>query len=458
MEERWFKIKRIMLGIKGLDELFKGIYKGSIILLAGNPGTGKTTMAAKFIYEGAKMGEKGIYVSFVETKEDFYRNMKDLGMDFSSLEKEGGFTFMEGITVSSVEALSEFLEEVIREIGEFKADRIAIDSISAVLQMGSQEISKVREMMHNFFYRGAKVRGVTTILIEELPYGEVSVGYGIEEFIVDGVIILKARIVKGKIYRYMEIRKMRGNEVKYGEIPFIIIPGDAVGIIKPEGISEIPSGVYPEKSIKARIEDKEISIPIGSQNLLIFHPMIDPLPVFTWLGLRNFSQYGYKIFCESFTHNKRTVEDRIKLCLDRGGVGSGPEIKIFQINPTAYTLDEIYYLTDLEERKIKPDIAVVNGIEILQELSDPKEYLNIQYNKLLRRMNRKITGFYLIKHPLNKIEKIPLINFYDNVFIFKPYLKGGVRYIGVSPYRIILNIRQRYEVFIKADTLERCEL
>ncbi|MCE4623386.1 MAG: KaiC domain-containing protein, partial [Caldisphaeraceae archaeon] len=42
-----------MLGIKGLDELFKGIYKGSIILLAGNPGTGKTTMAAKFIYEGA---------------------------------------------------------------------------------------------------------------------------------------------------------------------------------------------------------------------------------------------------------------------------------------------------------------------------------------------------------------------------------------------------------------------
>lgn len=57
--------KRESSGIDGLDEiLYGGFYRGSIILVAGHPGAGKTTFAANFIYSGAtKFNEPGVYVS-----------------------------------------------------------------------------------------------------------------------------------------------------------------------------------------------------------------------------------------------------------------------------------------------------------------------------------------------------------------------------------------------------------
>ncbi|MEB3860231.1 MAG: KaiC domain-containing protein, partial [Desulfurococcales archaeon] len=59
------EIERVRSGIEGLDELLGGgIPRGSIILVAGHPGSGKTVFSAKFLYEGAtRWGEPGLYVS-----------------------------------------------------------------------------------------------------------------------------------------------------------------------------------------------------------------------------------------------------------------------------------------------------------------------------------------------------------------------------------------------------------
>ncbi|MEM4983217.1 MAG: ATPase domain-containing protein, partial [Candidatus Bathyarchaeia archaeon] len=83
-------IKRVPTGISGLDEVLGGGFpRGSLIILAGNPGTGKTIFSAIFLYNGiVNYGERGVYVSFAENREAFLSNMLSLGLDFERLEEE----------------------------------------------------------------------------------------------------------------------------------------------------------------------------------------------------------------------------------------------------------------------------------------------------------------------------------------------------------------------------------
>jgi len=92
---------RTPTGIYGLDPIIGGGFpKGSLILVAGNPGTGKTIFSAQFLYYGAtEFGEKGIYVSFAESRNTFFSHMLDFGFDFEKLEREGKFKFLDMVTV-----------------------------------------------------------------------------------------------------------------------------------------------------------------------------------------------------------------------------------------------------------------------------------------------------------------------------------------------------------------------
>ncbi|MDI6807071.1 MAG: ATPase domain-containing protein, partial [Candidatus Aenigmarchaeota archaeon] len=55
-------VERTSTGIPGLDKLIEGGYpKGSVVLVSGGPGTGKTLLGLQFIYQGAKANEPGVY-------------------------------------------------------------------------------------------------------------------------------------------------------------------------------------------------------------------------------------------------------------------------------------------------------------------------------------------------------------------------------------------------------------
>jgi circadian clock protein KaiC len=58
-------------GISGLDDILAGGFsRGHVFLVEGAPGTGKTTVALQFLLEGARSGEKGLYVTLSETERD----------------------------------------------------------------------------------------------------------------------------------------------------------------------------------------------------------------------------------------------------------------------------------------------------------------------------------------------------------------------------------------------------
>ncbi len=214
----------IASGIGGLDELIPGLPKGGLILVAGNPGTGKTIFSAGFIYHGIlEHGERGVYASIAEDKRAFYENMRSIGYDFEELEKRGDFRFLSLVTLLE-EGASSLISEILNVVESIGARRLVIDPFSAIAQ-SFKDPREVRVFLHVFLSRVVRRLNCTTILIEEIPFGKKTIGHGFEEFIADAVIILRNLRYEDKLIRELRIAKLRGAEVRNPDICFTLHEG-----------------------------------------------------------------------------------------------------------------------------------------------------------------------------------------------------------------------------------------
>jgi KaiC/GvpD/RAD55 family RecA-like ATPase len=218
--EQTAAIERVSTGSFELDSILSGgLPRGSLILISGNPGTGKTTLTSGFLYAGAKDGsENGIYVSFCEGKKSFYENQMTLGLDFARLEKEGHFRFMEMFTTTK-EGMGAITGDILRGIKEFGAKRLVVDSYTVMTQaLGG--VYEGRQVLHTILGKIVRTMGCTTLVIGEQPTGETRIGDGAEEFVADGVLNLKLSIP-----RELEIRKMRGTRLTTRNVIYTIDHG-----------------------------------------------------------------------------------------------------------------------------------------------------------------------------------------------------------------------------------------
>jgi len=188
-----------------------GFPRDSLILLAGHPGSGKTAMAGQFLYSGAALGqEKGVYVSFAEGRKPLLDFMSSLGIDIATQEKLRKIRIMDMVTVKE-EGLPTLLQEVLDAVHSLKAQRLVIDSFSAMAQAFSREI-EARIMLHTILSKIVRGMDCTTLLTCEIPWGSKRLGMGIEEFIADGIILVSSLVENLAIKRRLLIIKMRGTD------------------------------------------------------------------------------------------------------------------------------------------------------------------------------------------------------------------------------------------------------
>lgn len=147
--------------------------------MAEHPGIDKTTFVVNFLYYGVRNNEPGIYVSFAECKEEFYRHMKLIGMEFEGYEKQGVFKFIDAITFANKRSIDELIKTIAKTIYTIKAKRVVIDSITALYSALFKEV--MRAFMHSTLFTLFKPLGIVTYLVVELPLGTEVIGYGHEE-------------------------------------------------------------------------------------------------------------------------------------------------------------------------------------------------------------------------------------------------------------------------------------
>jgi circadian clock protein KaiC len=83
--------QRFSTGIPRLDEMLsgQGVFRGSSVLVSGAPGTGKSSIAAKFIETACQRGERALYFAYEESKAQIVRNMRSIDIDLEPWIEKG---------------------------------------------------------------------------------------------------------------------------------------------------------------------------------------------------------------------------------------------------------------------------------------------------------------------------------------------------------------------------------
>jgi circadian clock protein KaiC len=212
-------ITRKKTGILGFDPLVQGGFKeGSINLVAGGPGSGKTIFAIQFLMEGLVNGEPGIYVTFEERKDKLYEDMLSFGWDLEKYEKKGKFAFLEYTPEQVKNVLIEGGGTIDTLVSEMKVKRIVIDSITSFTLLYKDELTQKESSLALFELINSW--GCTAVLTSQDEAPEGSTITAALEFEVDSIILLYHFRKKGSRIRAIEVLKMRGT--KHPEKTFYI--------------------------------------------------------------------------------------------------------------------------------------------------------------------------------------------------------------------------------------------
>jgi len=239
-------IQRVKTGIpayrgypNGLDDLLEGgIPLNNVVLVTGPTGSGKSLHSMQYLINGANEGERGLYISFEQTREDILKLDTVFNWNLGELVEQDMIRIISHrVTEDQPSSVLKNLEDL---LSYYQPKRLVFDSISTyvvymeivgyvelVMDYGLEDkkyikISPDMAMRKTIMRLIEALKGteVTALLISERPE---TGGYlsrdTISEFLVDGILTLNFIGVGGEQFGDLQVRKMRNT--KHARNPFM---------------------------------------------------------------------------------------------------------------------------------------------------------------------------------------------------------------------------------------------
>lgn len=205
--------KRVPFGIPSLDKMLHGgVLTSSTTMLLGAPGTGKTILGLKFLAEGARRGEPGVYFGFYETPPRLLEKARSLGIDLEGAQQSGSLEIQwQPPLEQNLDSLAERLLERIRErnVGRL---RLFIDGVA-----GFRDAAAYPDRLRRFFAaltHQLRELDVTTMVSEETALFHANIDLPNEDFasVVENIVFLRHLEHGSELRRLIAILKSRESE------------------------------------------------------------------------------------------------------------------------------------------------------------------------------------------------------------------------------------------------------
>lgn len=405
-------------GIEGLDDILAGgLSRGHVFLLEGNPGTGKTTMALRFLLQGAAQGERCLYITLSETEPELRSGAAshgwELGDNIEIVELAPPESILsdeqeQTLLYSSDLELGETMRVIFSEFERCNPRRIVLDSLSEIRLLAQSSLRYRRQILtlKHYFSR----RGVTVLLLDDLTSDLLDKTV---HSIVHGVIQLEELAFDyGAERRRLRVSKYRGQAFRGGYHDFAIRTGE-VAVFPRLVASEhrtrftrdpIPSGI-PELDmlLGGGIEKGSSTLvlgPAGSGKSTLILPFVKAA-----------IERGQKAAMFIFDEELGLLFDRTKaLGFDLEGWRESGHLQIEQVDAAELSPGEFAYRVRDRADRAEAKCVVIDSLNGYQASMPQESALLLHIHELLQYLNRQGANTFLTvaQHGLVEGMKTPV--------------------------------------------------
>jgi circadian clock protein KaiC len=427
-------------GITGLDEILRGgLPANRFYLLRGEPGVGKTTLALQYLLAGVARGEKALYITLSETKDEVMAVAESHGWDLdklaifelSALEQQLAQESQNTIFHPSEIELNRTTDALLGEIERIGPRRVVLDSLSELRLLSDTALRYRRQMLAlKQYFAGKKI----TVLLLDDHAGAAGGDLHVQS-IAHGVVTLEQlESDYGAERRRVRINKLRGVDFVGGYHDAVIKHGGVQ--VFPRLIAADHQGDFDRQPLGSGVGGLDSLLGGGldrGTSTLLLGPAGSGKSSIALQFVVAAAQRGEKSCFYLFEENRRTLIDRamsLKMPI-RELIASG-HIVLRQVDPAELAPGQFVHMVQKNVENDGIRIVVIDSLNgYLQAMPDAK-FLSIQLHELLSFFNHHgvITLMTVAQHGLLGTMSSPIDLTYlaDTVILLRYFEQaGGIR-------------------------------
>jgi circadian clock protein KaiC len=390
------KIARSRTGIPGLDDVLNdGLIPNRLYLIEGNPGAGKTTLALQYLREGVRAGEKCLYFTLSETRDELKSGAASHGWSLDGIEiveliaDEKDLSSDSHVTMyhpSEVE-FSETTKSMLEAVERVNPRRVIIDSLSELRLLAQNSLRYRRQILAlKQFFIGKQC---TVLMLDDGTSG----GSDLQlHSLAHGVISLEQLApLYGAERRRLRIIKFRGTSYRGGYHDFCIEKGGLS--VFPRLVASEHSDPFIRQTIKSGVPTLDSLLGGGldrGTSTLFLGPAGSGKSTIAIQYVAAAAERGDHAVIFAFDESLATLQARMGALGIHFKVGRGPgEVDVRQIDPADVSPGEFNHLVRAAVEKDKARVVVIDSLNGYMNAMPEEQFLTIQLHELLTYLGRQ---------------------------------------------------------------------